>query len=185
MRTVQAHDRNVWDVAFTPDSQFLVSSSFDKTIKIWRVADGALVRTLTGHKEAVVGIAISPDGQRIASCGDDSTIRLWRVSDGKLLRTISGDFGHQDKVAFSSDGQFLASGGHEKGTVGEIWKKITGGSGKRDPTVRIWRVADGKLVQALADHADDAPHVAFSPDGQWLVTTSDDKTAKLYRLTMR
>jgi WD40 repeat protein len=185
MRTMPGHARNVWHVAFTPDSQFLASSSFDKTIKIWRVADGALVRTLIGHKQAVVGIAISPDGQILASCGDDSTIRLWRISDGKLLRTIRGDIGHQDKVAFSSDGQFLASGGHERSTIGEIWKKVAGGNLSRDPTVRLWRIADGKLVQAIADHNDDAPHVAFSPDGRWLVSTSEDKTAKLYRLTMR
>ena len=105
----------------------------------------------------------------LASCADDSTIRFWRVRDGQLLMIISDDLGHQDKVAFSPDGGFLASGGH----------------GTHDATVRIWRVADGKLVQALADHADDAPHVGFSPDGQWFATTSEDKTAKLYRLTLR
>jgi WD40 repeat protein len=43
-----------------PGRKNIVSGGFDKTIKIWNVEDGSLVRTLNGHTEAVVGLAISP-----------------------------------------------------------------------------------------------------------------------------
>jgi WD40 repeat protein len=67
----------------------MASGSWDRTIRLWRVSDGALVRTLTGHT-SVNSVAFSPDGSLIASGSDDRTIRLWRVSDGALVRTLTG-----------------------------------------------------------------------------------------------
>jgi hypothetical protein len=109
-------------------------------------------RTLFGHKQAVVGVAFSPTGGLLASGGDDSSIRLWRVDDGRLLKTLTGGTNHVYAVAFSPDGKWLASGGRERGALGTLWKQIAGvrRSGARGATVRLWRVSDGVLQQALA-----------------------------------
>jgi WD40 repeat protein len=46
-------------VAFSPDGRLLASGSWvnamatDKTIKLWDVASGSLVRTLSGHTDWV------------------------------------------------------------------------------------------------------------------------------------
>jgi WD40 repeat protein len=55
-------------------------------------------------------------------------------------------------------------------------------SGARKPTIRLWRVSDGALLQAIAEHDDDVWSVAFSSDGRWLASSSADGTVKLYRL---
>jgi WD40 repeat protein len=68
-------------VAFSPDGRLLASGSRDKTIKLWEVASGSLVRTLTGHTDSVFSVAFSPDGRLLASGSDDNTIRLWDISD--------------------------------------------------------------------------------------------------------
>ena len=67
-------------------------------------------------------------------------------------------------------------------TVG--FSQVSGNSKTRtpDPTVRIWRVRDGALEQALASHRDDVMYIAVSPDGKWIASSSDDHTAKLWRL---
>jgi WD40 repeat protein len=65
------HSGPVHSVAFSPDGSLIASASgsWDRTIKLWRVSDGALVRTLTGHTGDVYCVAFSPDGSLLASSG--------------------------------------------------------------------------------------------------------------------
>ena len=184
LRTLTGHTLNVWSVAFSPDGRRLVSGSFDRTVKVWRTDNGRLIRTLSGHKQAVVSVAYSPTGTLIASSGDDSTARLWRASDGALLKTLSEDSDHIYSVAFSGDGRWLATGGREKGAFGTLLKQVTGNRMRYsyEPTIRLWRVQDGAMQQALAEHSDDVRFVTFSPDGKWLASAGADHTVKLWRL---
>ena len=56
-RNIEGHPRTVLTVNFTPDGKGLVSSSRDKTIKVWDLATGKLLRTLEGHRESVYAVA--------------------------------------------------------------------------------------------------------------------------------
>jgi len=64
-------------------------------------------------------------------------------------------------VAFSPNGTILATGD----ASGEI---------------RLWQVADGKLLLVCQGHAGWVQSVAFSPDGRWLCSGSNDQTLKLW-----
>jgi WD40 repeat protein len=166
-------------------------------VRLWRVADGRLLRTLEGHTGSVESVAFSPDGQTLASGSEDHTVRLWRVSDGALLRTLEGHTGSVWSVAFSPDGQTLASGSEDtpcgcgglrtarllRTLEGHIWPVRCGAwpsppmgrpwpRGRWDDTVRLWRVADGRLLRTLEGHTDWVWSVAFSPDGQTLASGS-------------
>jgi WD40 repeat protein len=97
-------------VSFSPDGSMLASGSYDKTIKLWEVKSGNLIRTLTGHTNHVISVSFSPDGSMLASGSGDKTIKLWEVKSGNLIRTLAG---HRDRVysvSFSPDGSMVASG---------------------------------------------------------------------------
>ena len=70
-------------VAFSPDGQYALSGSDDKTIKLWDVETGGEVRTLSGHIYQVWSVAFGPDGRYALSGSYDRTMRLWNIETGQ------------------------------------------------------------------------------------------------------
>lgn len=65
---------------------FIVSTSWDRTVKVWCLSDGKLINTLVGHSRYVNTLAVSPDCSLLASGGKDGVIIIWDiVSKGKRL----------------------------------------------------------------------------------------------------
>lgn len=89
IKTLQGHDHNVSSVTFTPSGDFIVSSSRDRTIKIWEVSTGYCVRTLTGHRDWVRQVRIYSDGSLMASCSNDQSIFVWHIDTSLLTPSSS------------------------------------------------------------------------------------------------
>jgi uncharacterized caspase-like protein len=133
----------------------------DKTIKLWRVTDGELVRTLSGFRGQVSSVAFSPDGTLVMGGSEDGTVRLYSVVTGSETHRLEPQADSVWTVGFSADGKLAASGSADK-------------------TVKLWSVATGKLVRTLAGHARAVASIAFSPDGNVIASGSADKTVKLW-----
>jgi len=106
-------------VVFTPNGQLLAAPAAvnGEIVKLWRVADGQVLRTLTppggAGKGQIHALAISPDGRILAAGGNNQQLRLWRIADGALLQTQSFD-ATIDALAFSPDSRTLAVGEYQR-----------------------------------------------------------------------
>ena len=73
------HSAAVYAVDSSPDGSLVATASFDGTVKLWKVADGAERIVFSGHKGKVMSVAFSPDGRSLVSGGEDKTVKLWDV----------------------------------------------------------------------------------------------------------
>jgi WD40 repeat protein len=66
----------------------VLTTGFDKTVRLWDLASGKEQRCFKGHQGRACWAAFTPDGRRIVSCAldDDPTVRLWDVESGKQIR---------------------------------------------------------------------------------------------------
>lgn len=203
LHTLKGHSDRITSIDFSPDGRWLISGSWDDTVKLWDLRSGFEVKTFSGHTSEVWSVAFSPDGHRIASASADHTVNLWDVETGQVVHSMTG---HSDRVmslAFSPDGQRLVSGGRDFSLI--VWDAVHGiplrtlkghvdrvtnvafspdgrriASSSRDQMIRTWDTESGAELLILRGHADRVTGVAFSPDGQTLASSSWDHTIKLW-----
>jgi WD40 repeat protein len=77
------HTNWVTSFSFSPDGTSLVSGSEDKTIKLWDMQTGGVVKTFHGHDWGINSVSISVNCTTIASGSLDRTIRLWDIQTGE------------------------------------------------------------------------------------------------------
>lgn len=73
--TLSRHTAMVYALAFSPDGEFLVSGSTDKSVYVWRVRDGGLVRTYAAPS-GVYDVAFNASGDKVAVCAANSSVSV-------------------------------------------------------------------------------------------------------------
>jgi WD40 repeat protein len=127
--TIEKHSIGIHMLAFSPDSHWLASASWDRTVGLWDAPARRWAGPLKGHRAAVTCVAFSPDSRTLASGSKDGTVRLWHVRTRGELAVFTAQLGEVWAVAFSPDGQWLLAGG----TNGRIqqwrapsWEELAG-----------------------------------------------------------
>jgi WD40 repeat protein len=88
---LSGHAAAINDTVFTSDGRYLVSSSDDRTLRVWDLERGGS-RVLSGHTDEVWRLQPLPDGRHLISSGKDGTLREWdlETGEGKVFATLSG-----------------------------------------------------------------------------------------------
>jgi hypothetical protein len=204
-RTLTEHTDRITSVAISPDGNTLISGSNDKTIKIWQLNTGKLIRSFKGDSGAISSVAISADGNFLAAGSHDtpkSNVKVWDLNTGNLIHILLGHHKPVNCIAISPDAQILASGSNKiklwhlrKGDrLCTLWHSFAVNSaaispdnsilvsGSSDSKIRLWNPLTGELLRTLTGHSDEVKSVAISPDGQTLISGSADTTIKIWHL---
>ncbi len=152
-------------LAFDPSGRTIARATSDGVLALAPL-DGAPPRTFPGEHE-VLAMAFSPDGTLLAG-GGSLKLQLWDASTGAVVRELplysSPPEGYRHVVTavdFRGDGRRLATSCGAFAGAGSTFRGP-------DTTVRIWDVAEGRLVRAIRSPRGPVHSVRYSPDGQRL-----------------
>jgi len=145
-----------------PQAQYFATAERGEThARLWRVPDGREGPALPQHPGPVRAVRFRPDGEAVLSACEKGHLCIAGL-DGREWQRIHTDAPLQH-AAWSPDGALVAT------------------AAMRDQhRVRVWRIADGKELLHFAGHDQPLDSIAFSPDGQWIVSASRDATAKIW-----
>jgi len=150
------------NAAFAPDGKTFAIACYNRTVIIFDIAGGQVVRTFSGHSGTVRRVEYSSDGERLLTAGD-STVRVWDVATGQLIQTFSRQPDGFTSDRFSPDGKSVLLAG--------------------DSTAQLRDAVTGTEIRTFVSHTGRVSTAVFSPDGLKVLTGSDDGTAKVWEAT--
>lgn len=201
LRQFGGHKDVLTGAAISADALRLATASRDKTVRLWDVNSGKLVQELRGHPQAATIAAFHPDSKSMITAGGAQAF-LWDAITGVQIKALGG---HNAEIIFSAyeptgrelltldrSGRALKWDATTGAFKGEAFRAANGASaaalsqdGGRmavaSPSggiqVFLWR--EGRIIGGLpGDGAVSA--LAFSPDGERLISTNADRTATIW-----
>lgn len=183
IHTLEGHTGKVHSIAINPVNlqsskgllDTIASGSSDKSVRLWDLATGKLVRSFGrwffGHSGLVHQVAFNYNAQILASASWDETIKLWQVNSGREIHTLKGHTNSVNSISFSPNGKLLASG-------------------STDFTIKLWEITSGGEIVTFVGHSESVSSVAWSPFpvhftngfGLLLASASADFTIKLWEI---
>ena len=174
-RRLIGHSGPIYAISFSPSIEtpdpagpstrpkFLLSSSEDKTVRLWSLETWSCLTTYKGHDKVVWDVTWGPFGLYFLTSSLDRTCRLWRTDDPAWLRMFVGHENDVSIVAFHPNGAYVFSGSDDK-------------------TIRMWAVTNGYPVRLFTGHTGNPTSMACSPNGKVLATADDQGTIILWDL---
>lgn len=198
------HRTPVYSLSFEPDTNRLVSSSFDNQILWW--GENYEVRRSLRLEGGVVNV-IHPVGEdKIVAAGcSESLISVWQIQSGEVVswrnsplewiccvgvapdgsRVALGSIHNVVQVCKTATGDAVFSGGSHNQSVTAVQWSEDGkflATGSADATVKIWSATTGKLLHSFSSVRSTVTALAFSPDSRMLAVAAVDRSIRIFRL---
>jgi WD40 repeat protein/serine/threonine protein kinase len=167
VRAELPHEYHVWDLAFAPHGDWLVTASGAQpegggVIRFWNTATGQELGERLPTQRSVRRISLSADGARILAVGVNMSPHVWGVSERKLLAKPFDHESSTEACALSPDGRLAVT--------------CSGAGGRYD--VHLWEAATGKPIHSWCCSSS-ARVFAFSPDGRNFAAGHNDGSIRV------
>lgn len=161
--TIAVHADWVLGLAFTPNGEKLLTTSRDKSAKLFDLAKQETAMTFADHQAAVNGVAVRNDGQAAYSVGADKMLWFWTLTSDKVTKKrVTGHSDEVTHVAHHPSAPFVITASADK-------------------SVRVWR-DDGNPVKTLTGLTEAASSLAISPDGKLVAAVAVNGEVVVWRL---
>ncbi|XP_019215158.1 transcription initiation factor TFIID subunit 5 isoform X1 [Oreochromis niloticus] len=202
-KIMYGHSGPVYGISFSPDRNYLLSSSEDGTVRLWSLLTFTCLVAYKGHNYPVWDTQFSPYGYYFVSGGHDRVARLWATDHYQPLRIFSGHLADITCTRFHPNSNYVATGSSDR-TI-RLWDVLSGNcvriftghkgpihslafspngkflaSGATDGRVLLWDIGHGLMVGELKGHTDTIYSLRFSRDGEILASGSMDNTVRLW-----
>jgi WD40 repeat protein len=192
------HDGNVMSISFSPGEKYVATGAYDRTVRVWSLADGRLLWSKQIQKPFVASI-FSPDEKYLATASFDSSVLILDAGTGRQTASLKHEVG-MPLVAFSADGKQVVTASLG---VAQVWETATGrknfevkhgpyisalasspdgnsfATGGQDGIVHLWSLLDGKNLANII-HGAEIKKLSFSPDSLLVAAAGADYTARVF-----
>ncbi|XP_031569148.1 U4/U6 small nuclear ribonucleoprotein Prp4-like [Actinia tenebrosa] len=155
----EGHSREVYSIAFQTDGSLSATCGLDARGLVWDLRTGQCVMSLDGHLQKVLAIDFAPNGYQIATGSEDQKVMIWDLRQHKCLYTIPAHTNLVSHLKYHDD--YLLSASY-------------------DSHIKVWSHPGWAPLKTLAGHEQKVSCVDLSPDGQYIASTSFDRTFKLW-----
>jgi len=170
-RYYRGHTSDILDLSWSK-TDFLISSSMDKTVRLWHVKHNECLRIFQ-HEDFVTSIRFHPKDDRYFLSGSlDSKIRLWSIQEEKVVywNDISNDQ-LITSVGFSHDGSFAIAGTYQGDAIFYEFEKL-----KYNTQIKVCNPKVQKKITGIEPY----PRMTAGPDS--ILFTTTDSRIRLFQL---
>lgn len=172
-KSMTGHNHFISDLSLSQDNCYLLSSSWDKTVRLWDLRTQKTSRRFVGHTKDVYTVSFSSDNRQIISAGADKGIKLWNTLAHCKFTSEANN--HSDWVSCLRYSP-LRSASSTKDNIQPYFTSV-GWDGK----LKVWNT-NFQIRYSFQAHENNINHVAVSPNRRYIVTGGKDKNVNIWDL---
>ena len=159
----QGHSDTIATLAITSDGKYIVTGSYDKTLRICNLDNLKQEGSLPGHTSGVTCLAVTSHCDYIISGSKDKTIRIWNYHSKQQEAVLSGNGGSVCCLGITTDEAYIVSG-------------------SVDNSVRIWNMRNRIQEIDLKGHTRAVLSLKVMKNNGFIVSASADLTIRVWRI---
>uniref|UniRef100_A0A4W5MYU5 Apoptotic peptidase activating factor 1 n=1 Tax=Hucho hucho TaxID=62062 RepID=A0A4W5MYU5_9TELE len=181
-----------------PSSKLVAIALSHYAVELWDIETSKKMADCSGHLSWVHGVQFSPDGSLLLSCSDDQTVRVWETNK---VHTSSAVCLKRDSDVLFNNGDITVVAADNRNRLqvrglGLKWNHLSLSPRLPSPSSlspppspfsflplspQVLEVPSGTSLATLQGHTRTVLHCQFTPEGDTLITSSEDTTIRVWR----